>query len=247
LSYQILPNVIFILSVLGILLIILRHLPEAAAADHSSPKEPSAHFKLVAKGLPAEAFSKIGVILRFRVRKIWNFMLEAKDLKPYSNVGYKMKKIFGGRQPQEIKPVILAPVTTHEVRNENYYLEMIRIQPRKLSHYDALGKFYLEQENFNDSKDIYLYLANHEPANPDFQARLAYCYYQVKQFAKAADHYQKSIALDSTQPNRYYNLGLSLESAGKAAAAAAALNKALELEPENPKYKAAYEKVKKLV
>lgn len=233
-SYQILPNIIFIFAILGIVLIILRHLPEASNSHKQEPKEPAADKTLIAKGLPAQAISKIRVGLSFSLKKVWNFMLEAKDLKPQANTGYKIRKIFGSHLPYFKKPVIL-PQTFHEVKNEKYYLDMIKQQPKNLSHYDALGKFYLEQENTADAKDIYLYAVNHEPANPDYQARLAYCYYQTKQFKKAAQAYQKSLALDSTQPNRYYNLGLSLEAAGNIVEAIRNLEQAINLEP-SPKY-----------
>lgn len=245
-SYQILPNIIFIFAALGILLIILRRLPEASVYEEKKAAVVEADKKLIAKGLPAEAFSKVGSFFKLRVKKSWNFILEAKDLKPHAAAGYKMQKIFGGKLPG-FKKQGITPVTTQEIKNERYYLDLIKIQPKNLTHYDALGKFYLEKENFSDAQDIYIYLTNHQPANPDYQARLAYCYYQAKNFEKASEHYQKSIGLDSTQPNRYYNLGLSLESAGRHQEAVKAIAKALELEPENNKYQQALHKVKKVV
>lgn len=209
---------------------ILRHLPEAASATQPEPKEDSRK-KLLAKGLPAQAISKIRVAVFFAVKKVWHFVLEAKDLRPTAQMGYQMKKIFGGRLPSFKKPALIQPLTTHEVKNEQYYLDLIKLQPRNLAHYDALGKFYLEQDNTDDARDIYQYLANHEPANPDFQARLAYCFYKTKNFKRAAEHYQKSLTLDSTQPNRYYNLGLSLEAAGKLPEAVVNFERAIYLEP----------------
>lgn len=246
LSYQIVPNIIFIFSVLGVLLIILRRLPEAAATRDEALAQPGAEKALIAKGLPAQAISRVKVTITTTVKKIWNFILEAKDLKPYAATGYRIKKIFGGKLPLSLfsKP-FGGPQTLHEVKNEQYYLDTIKLQPKNLTHYDALGKFYLDGENINDARDIYQYLVNHQPSSPDYQARLAYCFYQIKNFDKAAEHYQKSIALDSTQPNRYYNLGLSLEAAGRPEEAAAALKKALELEPQNEKYLQALGKIEK--
>jgi tetratricopeptide (TPR) repeat protein len=220
---------------LGILLIILRHLPEAAINDSREIEEPSADKKLLAKGLPAEAFSKVKTNVQFWIKKTWIFILEAKDLKPHAAAGYRMKKIFSRSQPSE-KKFPPAPITTHEVKNEQYYLSMIKLQPKHFEHYDALGKFYLEQGSLEDARDIYQYLASHQPTSPEFQARLAYCYYQTKQFEKAAEHYQKSLGLDSTQPNRYYNLGLSLEAGGKLPEAIKSFDQAIALEPKNSKY-----------
>jgi tetratricopeptide (TPR) repeat protein len=247
LSYQIVPNLIFLFAVLGILLIILRRLPEAASQEQNQVVEPSADKKLLAKGVPAQAFSKIRGFCEFWIKKIWNFALEAKDLRPHEASGYKMKKIFGGKLPTlpGFKKSPTQPITTHEVRDEKYYLEMIKLQPRNLANYDALGKFYTEQENFPDARDIYLYLVNHESYNPEYHSRLAHCYYKTKAFDKAAAEYQKSLSLDSTQPNRYYNLGLSLQAAGDSKEAAKAISKALELEPTNPKYIEGLKKIQK--
>ncbi len=238
-SYNILPNIIFLISILGILLIILGRLPEAAEQQETAGREPSAEAKLQKKGLPTLAASKIRVTAALITKKVWNFILEAKDLKPHAAAGYRIKKIFGGKLPALPgfkKSSGFSPVANIEIRDESYYLEIIKLQPRNLANYDALGKFYLDRESISDAKDIYLYAVNHEPANPDYQARLAYCYYSDKQFGKAAEHYQKSLALDSTQPKRYYNLSLSLEAAGDGEGALKALRQALELQPKNPKF-----------
>jgi tetratricopeptide (TPR) repeat protein len=231
LSYQIIPSIIFIFAVLGILLLILRRLPETDSAQEQTPADAGAREKLLAKGLPAKAFSKVAVFIKFRTRKVWNFILEAKDLRPHAAAGYRMQKIFNGRLPGFRSQPPFQPVTTHDVKSEQYYLDMIKLQPKNLTNYDLLGKFYLEQESFADAKDIYEYLCNHEPGNPEFQARLGYCYYLDKQFLKASERYKKSLALDSTQPNRYYNLGLSLEGAGKLNDAAKNFENAIALEP----------------
>ncbi|HYV33525.1 MAG TPA: tetratricopeptide repeat protein, partial [Candidatus Limnocylindria bacterium] len=242
-AYQIIPNIIFIFSVLGILLIILKHLPEAAKTQDVQPGQQDPELRLIQKGLPAQAISRAKVVATETTQKVWNFILEAKDLKPQATTGYKIKKIFSAKMPVLSKPGTSAPHTLHEIKNEQYLLDSIKAQPKNLNNYDLLGKFYLEKENVTDAKDIFLYLVNHQPANPEFQARLGYCYYQTKNYVQAAEAYRKSLALDSTQPNRYYNLSLSLQALGKKTDATQALKKALELEPQNPKFLQALEKV----
>ena len=236
LSYQIFPNIIFILAVLGALLLIVRRLPEAAVSNDETPTEAGAHTRLLQKGLPAQTFSKVDAFFKFWAKKIWNFILEAKDLKPSAAAGYRMQKIFNGKLPGFKAQAAPQPAITHDVKSEQYYLDMIKLRPKNLSNYDLLGKFYLEQSDFTEAKDVYEYLCNHEPGNPEFQARLGFCLYQNKQFDKAAAAYQKSLALDSTQPNRYYNLGLSLESAGKPDEAIKNFETAISLEPSSVKY-----------
>ena len=246
LSYQIIPNITLILAILGILLMVIRRLPEAAKNE----SEPKAEDKLKAKGLPVIALSKVKTWLKFSVKKTWNFILEAKDLRPHAAAGYQMKKIFVEKLPVFNTSAGQKPLTTNEVKNEQYYLDNIRLQPKNFGHYDALGKFYISQENYEDAANTYAYLTGHQPQNPDFHARLAYCYYQQKNYAKAAESYKKSLALDSTQPNRYYNLGLCLEQAGKLQEAATNFEKAASLEPSVKCYLAlgsTYQKIGELL
>ncbi len=234
-----LPNIIFIFSILGIVLIVLRHLPEASAkrqAETERGAQPA--YNLMQKGLPIQAISTIKVGLTYITKKVWHFILEAKDLRPQAATGYRIKKLFAGRMPHFKHPEP-KPLVFHDVKNEQYYLDIIKLQPKNFGNYDALGRFYLEQSNFTDAKDVYLYLTNHEPTHPDYQAKLAQCLFLTREFGKAVEHYQKSLALDSTHPNRYYNLGLALKEAGDKAQAKLAFSRALELEPANVKYQEA--------
>jgi len=238
LSYQILPTTIFFLSILGILILILRRLPEAKAESEKQAKEISVEKKLENKGLPALAISRIKVKSKFLYKKAWQFILEAKDIKPHALASYKIRKIFGGRLPLK-KKFVFQPaedLTLPSGENEQYYLEKIKREPKNLSHYDGLGKFYLDNNNFNEAKDIYLYLTNHEQANGDYRAKLAYCFFQLTDFEKSAEHYRASLGLDSAHPNRYYNLGLSLVKLGKFAEAILNYEQAVALEPDSVKY-----------
>ena len=58
-----------------------------------APGEPGAEEKLIKKGLPAQAISVVRVTVIATAQKAWNFVLEAKDLKPHAAAGYKIKKI----------------------------------------------------------------------------------------------------------------------------------------------------------
>jgi tetratricopeptide (TPR) repeat protein len=230
--------------VAGIVLMILRRLPEANNQMHESSGTAVTQ-KLMEKGLPALNFSKVKVFIVLYTKKVWNFALEAKDLKPQSAVGYRMKKIFGGKLPgTPAQPRNLTIAL--ESKNEDYFLERIKQEPKNLKHYDELGRFYLDKQKFTDAQDIYQYLVNHEPSNPDFFARLAFCFYKSENFEKATENYQKSLALDSTQPNRYYNLGLSQEAAEDDEAAVKSFEQAISLEPSEKYYKSLAEAYERL-
>lgn len=225
-------------SVLGIILIILRRLPDASQLPEEKEIPEHSHLKLRQKGLPAVAASKVKTLAKLLIIKVWNFALEAKDLKPASAAGYRIKKFFGQRFHHSLpgQNQFNFNGEPRPVYNEEYCLDLIKRNPKNLDAYDNLGKFYLEQANFSDARDIYLYLTNHEAGNPDYQAKLGQCCFRLKIFEQAVLHYSKSVAIDTTQPNRYYNLGLSLEANGNTEQAIEAINKAIDMEPDNIKY-----------
>ncbi len=218
---------------------VLRRLPEAAAEAEKPKASEIAALKLVDKGVPAIAISKIKTFFMYWGKKLWHFVLEAKDLRPQAIAGYRMRKLFGQRQSL---PKALTE-GGQKIKGEDYFLGLIKSDPKNLTNYDALGKFYLEESNTEDAIDIYKYLTEHDRANADFQARLAYCYYQIKDFENTALHYEQSLALDSSQPNRYYNLGLVREALGKNQEALEAIGRAIVLEPNNSRYYLSYSNV----
>ncbi len=245
-SYQILPNIIFLVAVVGIILIILRRLPEVGKQETENKPNEAINSLLSSKGLPAITISKTRTLFKIWVKKSWNFVLEAKDLKQTNAAGYKFKKIFQIKDP---KPVLRTEVTLQSIpivqptKDEAYYFDLIKKEPKNLSHYDALGKYYLEKNIFSDSKDIYLYLVNHEPTNPEYFGRLAYSCYKLAEYSLAAENYIKSLGLDSIHPNRYYNLGICYQHLEKYQEAVEAFKKAVELDPENSKFAQTLSKV----
>jgi tetratricopeptide (TPR) repeat protein len=88
-----------------------------------------------------------------------------------------------------------------------------------------------------DAQNVYDYLVKHDPSHSGYQAKLAYCKLNLKSYEDAVAWYEKSLALDPGHPNRYYNLALAYRIMGKRQAAARAIRRALELEPQNQKYR----------
>lgn len=223
-AYQLLPNIILLLSILGIFVLVLRRLPEATSLDDeeaAAAAEP--RLRMLAKGLPARAASRSKALLSVTVRRVWNFMLEAKGLRQGPAVNYKIKKIWQ-RKPPVPK------------RNEIYYLEQIKAYPKDLEQYNRLGQFYMDQKNYSEARNVYDYLTKHAPANSDYLAKLGYTYLHLQDYDNAVAVYSKALGLDPSHPNRYYNLALAYTALRKPQDALKALDKAVSLEPSNPKY-----------
>ncbi len=249
-TYQIFPILIFFLAVFAAILMVLRRLPEAS--DSQEPKEPkpaaSAHISLALKGLPAAGFSKIKHHTIFIVKKIWLFILEAKGIVPTGASVLKIKKLFAAKmRPLNSNLSEETDSLSTQGLSEDDYLAAIKKEPKNFSRYDDLGKFYLENREFSDARDVYLYLTSHASGTADYWARQGFAAFKLKDYKLAARSYEKSLALDSGQPNRYYNLAQSYKATGESQEALKALDKALTMDPQNFKFlelKGRLEKIK---
>jgi tetratricopeptide (TPR) repeat protein len=224
LAYQLLPNLILLLSILGVFVLVLRRLPEASNLDQ---KEAAAHaepsLKLLAKGLPAKAASRSRAALSVAFRRLWHFMLEAKGMRQGPAVNYRIKKMWQRK-------------ASGPMRNEAFYLEQIKHFPKDLEQYNRLGQYYLDQKNFEEARNVYDYLTKHAASNSDYLAKLGYVMLHLQQYDQAVSSYNKALGLDPSHPNRYYNLALAYSALRDWAPALGALKKAVALEPANQKY-----------
>lgn len=243
--YQLIPNLIFFFCILGIIILILRRLPEAQNLEASGTKQETLYEKLEEKGIPAQTFNKFWSKFKFFLHKLWALALEAKDLRPKPGA-YQIKRLFQFRTQVKKQPAVIKPPELNQsaVSEEDRLLELIKKEPKEKKHYDELGRYYLNSEKYQDAKDIYLYLAGHEVGNPGFHARLAQAAFLIKDFSLAENHFAKSLALDKMHPNRYYNLGLSQECQEKWAQASENFAKAVEMDPKNQKYLHALERIR---
>jgi tetratricopeptide (TPR) repeat protein len=181
---------------------------------------------MAAKGLPAKAASKSKAVFVLNLRRLWNFMLEAKGLRQGPAVNYKIKKMLR-KQPH-------APIPA--IRDEEYFLEQIKKFPKDLDLYDDLGQHYIAQKNYEEAKSVYEYLVKHNPAKSDYLARLGFTCLHGQEYEEAVANYNKALALDSSHPNRYYNLALAYTGLGQHRESLDALRQAMKLEPANVKY-----------
>lgn len=220
------------MAVAGILALIGRKLPEAGKAvreEKELPPESAQKRHILSLQLP----SRLRTWFKFWLQRVWHWLLEAKDIRKPAAVGYRIKKMLPKKKVRAVVPLALENT---EVKDEQYYLQVIRDNPKDLEGYNALGKFYTEAKRFADSRDIYTYLVKRDPGNAGLYARLAFACFKLELYTEAVSNYEKSLALDSAQPNRYYNLSLALDALGKKEEAVMPIKKALELEPQNRKY-----------
>lgn len=226
-------NITFVLSILGVILMVLRHLPQATREQKQlkARKEASnsipAHEALEAKGLPARAYSRSLGIFKLIKHKIWQFVLEAKGLKQSPKISYQFQRIFSNGE-DDTQPAL--------VKNEKYYIDLIKRNPKDNTYYDMLGQYYIEQKKMHDAVSVYDYLVNHAPTEAIFWVRLGLASLYLQEYERAEQAYDKAVKLDASNPSRFYNLALAQQGLKKYAAAVESLDKALHLEPNNRKY-----------
>lgn len=229
--YNLLANLILILSILGVIILVVRRLPQAVG-EHKEEKSmrdlDNGSDLLAEKGLPTKNVSKVKVAAKLVGHKIWQFMLEAKGLKHAPKISYNFKRILKKDKEAEVKPPI--------ARGEDYYIELIKRHPKDLTAYDQLGQFYLEARKYSDAANVYDYLAEHQPTSHGYWAKLGLAHLHDQEFAKSSEAYEKSVKLDPSHPNRYYNLALALQGQKRWSDAVKALDSALELDSGNKKY-----------
>lgn len=229
--YNTIMNITFVLSALGVILMVLRRLPEATAKVKAEKRveipTQTADSILEAKGLPAKAYSRSKNIAQVAWHKIWQFLLEAKGLKHTPIVNYNFQKILKNNKPDLNPPI---------VKNEKYYIDLIKRNPKDNSYYDMLGQYYLEEKKLEDALNVYDYLVNHAPTNALYWVRYGLTALHLQQYSIAEEAYKKAVNLDPSNPSRFYNLALSLQGQKKYSDAVKALDEALTLEPKNQKY-----------
>jgi tetratricopeptide (TPR) repeat protein len=228
--YNLVANLILIVSILGVIILVVRRLPQAIGQQgHDMSSGDSGAGELLAeKGLPTKTASRVKGGLQIIWHKIWQFMLEAKGLKHAPRVSYNFKRILKKDKETEVKKPI--------ARGEDYYIKLIKRHPKELVYYDQLGQFYLEARKYSDAANVYDYLTEHGPTNSSYFAKLGLAQLHDQEFAKSQAAYEQAIKLDPSHPNRFYNLALAFQGQKKWKQAVKMLDGALELDPENQKY-----------
>ena len=229
--YNLFANLILIVSILGVIIMVVRRLPQAVGQDDQDKLEDESGLAgevLAEKGLPTKAASKVKSILQGVWHKVWQFMLEAKGLKHAPKISYNFKRILKKDNESEVKRPI--------ARGEDYYIQLIKRHPKELVYYDQLGQFYLEARKYSDAANVYSYLTEHNTTNSSYFAKLGLSHLHDQEFAKSESAYVQSVKLDPSHPNRFYNLALALQGQKKWSHAVKSLDAALELDPGNQKY-----------
>jgi tetratricopeptide (TPR) repeat protein len=251
--YNIIPLIIILLCLAVIIFIISKKLPLLASFDVSSiPKEKEAETKqkIMEKRLERKAkvfYSKISPIFKI----ISNFFARRfKDLSEgLKNLEEKYKK-----KSKEEMLVTKQEFVSQEKKIENIfkeaqdlidkedfanaekkYIEIIGLDHRNINAYRGLGDLYIAQKNYADAKQTFEHILKLNQLDDEAYASLGKIAEETGDLKEAKDDFLKSIGIKNVAVH-YFELAevcLKMENYEEAMVN---LEKALEFEPNNPKY-----------
>ncbi len=271
-SAYILPNIVLFAAVLGLLFVVARKLPQAQKQLAETAGLPKAGSD------PA----RILLVLRGKIRSVWQFILEAKGLRDPLASRFRMQQLLKANKKQvrsravkisashqarvtvgKASPSVTPPPPKRKVvlQTEQVAIPAVE-QPEPLpakaaiSHAPTIAssvvlassaedqlaesmrqaKAYLDNKQFFEARKLLESLGSEAQNNPVYWARLGYAQYHLRVYSEAIRCYERSLRLDASQSNRFYNLALAYEASGNRGRAIASLEKAARLSPDNPKF-----------
>lgn len=247
-SLQLIPNIIIFVSLVGMVLLFVRRLPEALEESAGSQGTGSFGGDIVSFGDMLLTFSRRTYeLLAHGAHKLWHFMLEAKDLQQGQILASKFARLVtpsAKRAPRVINMAAMNSIKRAEQlfeqkdfdNAESEYISVIKKHPHEYSAYEGLLKIYIAQKKYEDIVDILQYLIEHNPQNDSYYVQLGNVYLTIRRYKDAITAYQKSLQINNLVPSRYANIGLAYRALGDMEGAIEYFRQALDLEPVNMQY-----------
>ncbi len=290
-SAYVLPNIILFAAVLVLLFLVARKLPQAE--------------KQLAEGLavPTNGIDRgrILLVLKGKLRSLWQFILEAKGLRDPLGSRLRMQQLLRvNKKTTRAKTAAIKISASHQVKaatspapvarptskrakpmvsaqaeqaeqvkqtaapSQTEQVVPVPVSPKsdfvgaapvvvstdvtalaaQVEQSMELAKGYLDRKQFFEARKLLESLGQEAYGNAVYWARLGYAQYNLRVYSEAIRCYEKSLALDSSQSSRYYNLALAYEASGNRNRALANLEKAMRMSADNPKFAQTYQALK---
>jgi tetratricopeptide (TPR) repeat protein len=251
--YNIIPLIIILCCLAVIIFIISKKLPLLATFDVGSipeEKEAETKQKIMEKRLERKAkvfYNRVSPIFKiignFFTRKFKDLSDALKDLEEkYKKKAKKeilvTKEEFIGQEKkleslQKESEDLLAK--DEFIAAEKKYIEMISLDPKNINAYRGLGNLYIAQKNYSDAKQTFEYILKLNKLDDEAYAGLGKIAEETGDYETAKEDFIKSIDIKNTAIH-YFELAevcLRMENHKEAVDN---LEKAIEFEPNNPKY-----------
>lgn len=245
--YNIIPLILILLSLGTIIYITIRKFPAMANLDVANiPAEKEAKFKeriisgRLKRGI-LKWYSRLNRFFRPANRAIatgfkWFYakLIELKD-------SYKTDKTL---PPEDLeRRVVQLFEEAEEMRRlddivgaEKRLIEIIGLDAKNLKAFRALAALYFEKKDFEEAKETFKYILKLKEGDEEAYDGLARIAKESGDLTLAKDEYLASLNFNSRRGQTYYDLALVFEAMKNFEEALASLEKALEIEPANPRY-----------
>jgi tetratricopeptide (TPR) repeat protein len=241
--YTLIPQFLVILSILTIIIIVLRRLPEVTIVEEEpNGLESQIGADKVSRGLLRkliEWVKKLAGIVVYYAKAAKEHSVKVNYLERFSKALH-LDTVKMRVRPRSVNKPAVAPDEKEAIesidRTEQRLIEKIQKNPADRAAYEELGKLYLEQKNYQDAEEVYEYLTRNYETEDGYFSRLGTVYFNLKKYENAIAAYNRAIELRSDMPNRYINLSLCYEAIEDYAQAAEAARKAVKLDQENITY-----------
>jgi tetratricopeptide (TPR) repeat protein len=247
-SFGIIPNILIILSIVGILILFLRRLPEVVEEQGQLKIGSGVAFeeetRLGFQQLLKAASEKISIALKKFFSRIWSFALEAKDIQQGNPLAGKFRQMVSSKRKvinigvqNSLKKADRQLEQGYLEAAEETYFEIIKKHPHEYNAYEGLVKIYSEQKKYEDIVEILEFLLAHNQTNDGYYAKLGSALLSLRKYPAAIAAYQKSLEFNDKIPARYINIGLCYKAMHKPEQAIGYFGKGVDLEPENRQYR----------
>lgn len=255
-SFQFIANLILILCVLGLLVIFLRRLPEVAEEKERMAMAVGGEgmsgaygtgagtgFKALLKSGSLFVWNKTKKYSGHAGKKVWTFMLEAKDFKQGQILASRFAELVRPRpRLQNIGALSSMKKAERQAQEgdfegaEQTYIQVIRKNPHEYLAYEGLLQLYSQREKHGDAIEILRFLTENNPDNDMYWAQLGHTSLLLRRFQDSADAYARAVALNDLVAPRFINLGLALQALGDLEGARKHIQRGVDLDPSNEQY-----------
>ncbi len=262
-SFQFIADLILILCVLGLLVVFLRKLPEvveqkekmAMAGGNGFGAESAAvgpgGLKALLKSGSLVVWGKTKEYSGRAGKKVWTFMLEAKDFKQGQILASRFAELVRPRpRLQNIGALSSIKKAERQAQEggfadaEQTYIQVIRKNPHEYLAYEGLLQLYTQQEKHDDAAEILKFLTANNPDNDMYWAQLGHTSLLLRRFQDAADAYSRAVELNDLVAPRFVNLGLAQQALGNLEEARKNIQRGVDLDPSNEQYLEILENIK---
>ena len=232
--FTFIPQVLIILSLVGIILIVVRRTPEL--------KFPiPVHLK------NAETFAIKWLKLTFQ--KLWHFTLEVKELTKKTEASLSQhiprsfprfhlpsfsKNLGKNGAEQFVRLGAEALQAGDQSGAEQHLISALKKDPKNEEAYALLGRLYLAQNKTKEAVETYKFLLKHYPDKAEYSASLGQAYYNQQKYDHAITALERAVELEPSDPRNYLSLGMSLEDKNHLEEAILNYRRAVELAGSDP-------------